>query len=482
MGRYTLRMDGSGPRGERERTTLLAVVSLSAFLTPFMSSSLNVAIPSIGANLGASALSLNWIVTVYLVASAALLVPFGRLADHVGRRKLFLLGSCLQAVFTFACGIASSIPVLVAMRTLQGMSAAMAFATGMAILVEAFPSGQRGRVLGISTASVYVGLSLGPPLGGAITSGLGWRAVFFVNAALALLGAAAMAAGVGRNETHEGERRFDLGAAGLYGASLAALMIGLGTLSSFPVARWVAAAGLAGLAGFVALQARARSPLLTLSLFRRRAFAFSNLAALANYSATFAVAFLLSLYLQVVRGLQPESAGLVMLAQPVVMALLSPLAGRLSDRVAPRLVASAGMTLTTLALAALTLLDDTTPLAAVIAALAVLGTGFALFSSPNSNAVMAAVERPDYGVASAILGTARLVGQALSMATVALLFGAVMGRASLDASTAPLLLRTLQLAFAVLAVVCLAGLGASLARDRGTDAGGEGSAAGRRRL
>jgi EmrB/QacA subfamily drug resistance transporter len=472
-------MDGAGPHGARERTTLLAVVSLSAFLAPFMSSSLNLAIPSIGAELGASALSLNWIATVYLVASAALLLPFGRLADVVGRRKLFLLGSCLQGVFTFACGIASCVPMLMAMRTLQGVAAAMAFATGMAILVEAFPPGQRGRALGISTASVYVGLSLGPPLGGAITAGAGWRAVFFVNAALSLLGAVAMAAGVGRDAGHNGERRFDLGAAGLYTASLAALMTGLGTLSSSPVARWLAAAGFAGAICFVVHQAGARAPLLRLSLFRRAAFTFANLAALANYSATFAVTFLLSLYLQVVRGLPPQTAGLVMLAQPVPMALLSPLAGRLSDRVAPCLVASAGMALTAAALAAFTVLDAATPLAAVIGALAVLGTGFALFSSPNSNAVMAAVDRDDYGVASAILGTARLVGQALSMATVALVFGAVMGRASLDASTAPTLLRTLRLAFVVLAVVCLAGVGASLARGRGTETGAREALTGR---
>ncbi|MFZ5788041.1 MAG: MFS transporter, partial [Acidobacteriota bacterium] len=240
--------------------------------------------------------------------------------------------------------------------------------------------------------------------------------------------------------------------------------------------------GLAGLVGFVALQARSAAPLLKLDLFRNPAFAFSNLAALANYSATFAVTFLLSLYLQVVRGLPPHSAGLVLLAQPVLMALLSPFAGRLSDRVAPRLVASSGMALITAALAALALLGAATPLPAVIAALAVLGTGFALFSSPNSNAVMAAVERRDYGVASAILGTARLVGQALSMATVALLFGAVMGRAGLDASTAPALLRALRLAFVVLAVVCLAGVAASLARGRGADTGGEGSASGSRGL
>ncbi len=281
-------MDGAGPHGERERATLFGVVSLSAFLTPFMSSSLNLAIPSIGADLGASALSLNWIVTVYLVASAALLLPFGRLADQVGRRKLFLLGSCLQGVFTFACGIASSVPLLIAMRTLQGISAAMAFATGMAILVEAFPPGRRGRVLGISTASVYAGLSLGPPLGGAITAGLGWRAVFFVNAVLSMLGAAAMAAGVGRDAAHDGERRFDLGAAGLYAGSFAALMTGLGTLTSSPVARWVAAAGLAGLFGFALHQARARAPLLTLSLFRRPAFAVLAVVCLAGVGASLA--------------------------------------------------------------------------------------------------------------------------------------------------------------------------------------------------
>jgi predicted MFS family arabinose efflux permease len=207
-------------------------------------------------------------------------------------------------------------------------------------------------------------------------------------------------------------------------------------------------------------------PILDLRLFRNAVFAFSNLAALINYSATFAATFLLSLYLQVGRGLEPQSAGLLLLAQPLVMAVLSPFAGRLSDRVEPRRVASAGMALSCASLFLFSRLTASTPLPVVVLGLLLAGTGFALFSSPNTNAVMSAVERGAFGVASATLGTMRLVGQSLSMALVALVLARHMGAARITAASAPALLAATGASFLLFASLCLAGIFASLARGR----------------
>jgi MFS family permease len=197
-----------------------------------------------------------------------------------------------------------------------------------------------------------------------------------------------------------------------------------------------------------------------------RTFTFSNLAALINYSATFAVSFLLSLYLQYIKGLPPQSAGMVLVAQPFVMTVFSPLAGRLSDRVEPRVVASIGMTLTTIGLILFTFLDNETSLAFIVFNLILLGFGFAMFSSPNTNAIMTSVEKRYYGIASGTLGTMRLVGQMLSMGIAMLLFAIFIGRAQITPEYYSLFIESVNVAFMIFSVLCFIGIFASLARGK----------------
>ncbi len=391
----TARTDGPEPgrAWTSEQINVLLASCIASFLPPFMSSSLNLAIPTIGAEFGVSAVVVNWIVMSYVVASAAFLLPFGRLGDMTGRRRVFLAGMLIHVAFSLASGFAGSAASLIAFRLLQGVGGAMGFATGVAILTGAFSPEERGKVLGINTAAVYTGLSLGPVVGGVLTQHLGWRTIFFANAALGLAAAAVTALKIKQEWRGSRGESFDASGALLYTASLASLVGGISALKTFPAARWPALLGGLGLVAFVVRELKAAHPILDLSLFRNLVFALSNLAALINYSATFAVTFLLSLYLQTVRGLDPQTAGLILLAQPVLMTLLSPVAGRLSDRIEPRVVASLGMTLTGLALALFARLGPSTSLAFVVAELVVIGVGFAFFSSPNANAVMNSVSR-----------------------------------------------------------------------------------------
>jgi MFS family permease len=214
-------------------------------------------------------------------------------------------------------------------------------------------------------------------------------------------------------------------------------------------------------------ETRQKQPVLNISFFRNNTvFAFSNLAALINYSATFAVAFLLSLYLQYVKGFSPEHAGLILIAQPVIMVICSPIAGSLSDRIEPRIVASIGMALTTAGLVMLTFLSNVTSLQYVLISLVILGLGFGFFSSPNTNAVMGSVERKFYGVASGTLGTMRLTGQAFSMGMVLLLFALYIGRVQITPEYYPLFLKSMKIAFSISAALCFAGIFASIARGR----------------
>jgi len=221
------------------------------------------------------------------------------------------------------------------------------------------------------------------------------------------------------------------------------------------------------LAVFLRWELRVESPVLRVRLFlENHVFAFSNLAALINYSATFAVSFLLSLYLQFNKGLDPQTAGLILVAQPFVQAVLSPAAGRISDRIEPRVVASAGMGVTVIGLVMLAFLTEETPMSFIIGALAVLGLGFALFSSPNTNAIMSSVERKFLGVASATLGTSRQVGMMLSMGIAMMIFSVVIGRVQITPEYHATLLSSVQIAFALFAALCVAGIYFSLARGR----------------
>ena len=465
---------GTPPAADRSvRRTALAISIVSSFLTPFLASGLNVAMPLIGREFGLSAVALGWVLTAYTLAAAMCLVPFGRLADLVGRKRIFALGVVVNLAGTVLAALSRSGAVLIMGRAVQGVGGAMIFGTGVAILTSVYPPGERGRALGLNTAAVYTGLSLGPVLGGYLVHAWGWRSIFWCSVPVAAL---ALALTLLRLEGEWAEARgegFDFAGSALFGSGLVALMYGFSRLPSLPGAA-LAAAGLLALAAFVRLELRSPSPLLDLGLFRRnRIFAFSNLAALFNYSATSAVAFLASLYLQYIKGLPPHRAGLVLVAQPIVMALTSPFAGRLSDRTEPRLIASAGMALSAAGLLLFSFLGEGTGFPYIVASLIALGLGFGLFSSPNTNAVMGSVGRRHLGVASAALGTMRLTGQMMSAGTTMMIFALFMGRVPIAPPVYPQFLRSARFAFAFFAALCVAGVFASLARGDRTPAGGD---------
>jgi len=442
------------------------VASLAAFLTPFMGSSLNVALPRIGEEFAMDAILLSWVPTSYLLAAAMCLVPFGRMADIYGRKKVFSYGILLYTGASGLAAISSSGVMLIGSRALQGLGGAMTFGTNVAILTSVFPAEQRGRVLGINTAAVYLGLSLGPSIGGYLTEHWGWRSIFLVNVPLGVLMIVLILWKLHGEWAEARGARLDIPGSLLYSVALIAIMYGFSRLPQVEGGVLIGV-GAIGVMLFVRLEEKVESPLLDTTLFKRnRAFAFSNLAALINYSATFAVGFLLSLYLQYIRGLSPQEAGFVLVAQPVVMAIGSPYAGRLSDRVEPRIVASWGMGLIVIGLLFFAFLDSSTPLGLIIAALLLLGLGFALFSSPNTNAVMSSVDKRLYGVASGTLATMRLTGQMLSIGIAMLIFAVVVGRVRITPEYSDRFLTSVNVAFGVFALLCVGGVFASLARGK----------------
>lgn len=442
------------------------MTTLASFLTPFMSSSINVALPAIGSEFQLDPIALSWVGLSFLLSAAVFLVPAGRLGDIYGMKKFFLGGMAVYTLASLICGVADSAGLLIAARALQGLGGAMLFGTSVPILISVYPARERGRVLGINVAAVYAGLSMGPFAGGILTQQAGWRSVFLSTAPVGVLVLALAPRWLKGEWAMSRGDHFDLAGSLIYGSSLVALMYGFSVLPSAPGA-WLIAVGIAGLFGFLLWELRVAHPVWNIRMFKGNIpFLFSNASALINYSATFGVTFLLSLYLQYVQGLTPQHAGTLLVAQPIVMALFSPVAGRLSDRIQPRVLASLGMGLTALSLGFFALLDESTPLWRIVADLMVLGLGFALFSSPNTNAVMSSVEKRQYGVASATLGTMRLTGQMFSLGMVMLLFALLMGPVRIMPATQGLFLKSVRAAFLVFAVLCAAGVPASLARGR----------------
>ncbi len=448
------------------KRAVLFIATLASFITPFMLSAVNIALPSIGKRFSLDAVILGWVASSYLLAAAMFLIPLGRAGDIHGRKRIFMLGIITHTVSSVVLALANSAPLLISFRAIQGIGGAMMYGTSVAILISIFPPSERGKVLGINVSFTYLGLSLGPTIGGLITQHFGWRYIFVLAALLGLV-IAIIALWKLRGEWAEARgEKFDFTGSFIYGLGLVALMYGF-TLLPTMMGVWLIITGVVGITGFIWWEMRISSPILNINLFRDNlTFSFSNVAALINYSATFAVGFLLSLYLQYIKGFSPAHAGLILVSQPVVMASISPLAGRLSDRLEPRLMSSIGMALTTLGLIMLTFINNQTGLGYILASLITIGLGFGLFSSPNTNAAMSSVEKKFYGVASGTLATMRLIGQTLSLGIAMLVFALHIGRVQITPEYYPLFLNSVKTAFIIFSALCFGGIFASLARGK----------------
>jgi EmrB/QacA subfamily drug resistance transporter len=449
---------------EREKLIILVVASLASFLVPYTGSSITVALPTIAAQFNADAVTLGWITSAYIISAALFIVPFGRLADIVGRKKIFLLGVLIFTLASFTSAFAPSAGFLIAARFIQGTGGAMLFATSVAIVTQVYGPGERGRALGITLASVYAGLSVGPFVGGILTDHFGWPAIFLVNVPVGVATIALTLHGVRHEWTDAIGERFDLIGSVVYGLMLFSGIFGMLVLPDPAGMAWIIVAGCAAFI-FVWWERRCTSPLFDLCIFlHNRTFLFSNIAAMINYGATFAVAFLLSLYLQYIKGFSAGTAGLILVAQPIVQTLFSPFAGRISDRIEPRIVATVGMAITTLGLSFFVFLDPQTPVYAILISLTVLGFGYALFSSPNTNAIMSSVDNRYLGIASGMVATMRSLGQVLSMAIAMFCFSIFIGTVTIAPPVYPALLTSTTIAFLIFTCLCVLGIWSSFVR------------------
>jgi len=442
---------------------ILFVASLASFITAFMGSSVNIALPALSKEFNIDAVMLSWISTSYLLAAAISLVPSGRLADLYGRKKIFSYGIIIFIIASLSTGLSNSIPLLLFSRILTGIGVGMIFSTSVAIVTSAFPISERGKAIGFTVSAVYLGLSMGPFLGGILTQNLGWRSIFFSSLLMGIITAFVTVFIKGEWAEARNEKMDYIGAL-IYGLGLTLVVYGFSILPLIEGLVFIVF-GILFILIFAYWETRFNSPLINMKIFsNNKGFTFSNMAALIHYSATFGITFLLSLYLQYIKELGPQKAGLILLSQPLIMAIFSPFAGRMSDRIEPRVIATTGMGITFLGLLIFSFLEEETSLIFIVINCIIIGFGYALFSSPNMNSIMSSVEKKFYGIASAMVGTMRLIGQMLSMAIAMVVFAIVIGRVEITPEYYANFLSAVKISFIIFSVLAFIGIFASYYR------------------
>lgn len=455
--------DISGHQTSLQRTAL-AMVLLNCFTTPLMLSAANVALPAIARDLRLNAVMLSWVPMAFLMASAMFVLICGRLADMYGRKRIFMYGTAGVVVTSLLAALAVNGTFLIVARFLQGVCAAMLYATQMAIVSSVFPPARRGHAIGLAVSTIYLGLTCGPLIGGYLIDLAGWRASFMFHIPLAIIVLVIGLWQVPGEWLAEEQGAFDVPGAVIYSLSIVALCLGVSTLPH-AASYLLVLAGCTGLGLFFRMARTTAHPIIDVKLFfANRVFTLSCLAALIIYTATFANIVLVSLYLQFLQDMRAGAAGLIMMTQPLTMAVLSPFAGRLSDRVEPRILASAGMAVTAIGLIMLAMMDGVSSLHYLVGALVITGIGFSLFSSPNTNAIMGAVEKRYYGSAAGSLATMRVLGQMSSMVLVTLIFALIIGQVEIQPDNYADLRHAIHLCFVLAAGLCLPGFIFSLAR------------------
>ncbi|MGD8175725.1 MFS transporter [Marinimicrobium sp. ARAG 43.8] len=438
---------------------VLIAVCLGAFIAPLGMASVNVALPTMARELHASAVLVSWVPTVVLVSNIIFMLPAGKLADNLGRKRVFRWGIALNALASSLAFFSPSIEVILVLRFFQGMGAAMMFATSMALLISVFPPERRGLPLGLNAACVYLGLTLAPALGGWVTEALGWRFVFLMPLPLVAVVLTLITWRIPGEWLGDQQTRFDWVGALTFGLWAVLLVVGLTGLPGW----WqslVLALSFVLLVQFIRRQARREQPLIRVQMFREsRLFSFSLLTALFMYASSYPLGFLLSLYLQYVRGYSAAEAGHILLVQALTMACVAPLAGRLADYLPARWLATVGCVCTLCGYALMSQLGaDTAPLFIVLA-LFLVGLGFGSFSSPNNHVVMQSAHSAEVGVAAATLNLARVVGNLIGMSLVNLFVYWNLGNQPLNETLSKPLLHTfgqammLALAFLTAATV-----------------------------
>ena len=420
-------------------------------------SAVNIAVPAIALDFSANAILVSWVPTAFLLANAIFLIPAGRAADLYGRKKVFTTG---MTVFCLAClmaVLAPNIEFLLLTRLLQGFGGALAFATGLAIVMSIFTRENRGIAIGINSATLYFGLSCGPIIGGWFTVHFGWRVVFLfplLLGSIAILMIILRLKGEWKNEQARG---VDWYGGLIFAFASSVMFIGISMVPGTQGFALIITGGLF-LGYFIYQQVHSNKPLIHFKgIIENRMFSRSLMGNICIYWSNYPFIFLFSLYLQFIRGMSPAEAGQIMVLQPITMAIIAPLAGRLSDHFEPRVIATTGCLIMACAFGLLQGLDTLTPVALICVAMVIQGLGFGLFTTPNNNAALSSLDKSRYGIGSALLNFARVSGNIIGTAMVLLLVSIFIGKVEIQPDQYNALLRVVGIALGMSFMLAITG-------------------------
>ncbi len=420
--------NGKVKGGIEHKWLVFASTATTTIMSTLDSSIVNIALPVIRAEFQAEIVVIEWVVISYLLIITALLMIFGRLADLYGRKKIYIIGIIIFMAGSALCAISNSVVTLIISRGIQGLGASCIMANGLAIITDVFPARERGKVLGLVGTTVAFGLSSGPIIGGVITSYLGWRFIFLINLPIGAV-ALYLASKFLVKSTRQKKAYFDLPGAVILAVSLIAMLLAFTKYQNWGTVAFITLLGTSVifLAVFIRIESTASHPMVALSLFKDNRFAYANLAAFLNFTGRFSVVFLFPFYLVELRGMEPSTAGLLMTPVPLLIAIIAPYSGSLSDRIGTRILTTSGMLVTTAGFILFAFLKYDTSFIYMLTALVLMGIGSGLFGSPNTSTIMGSVPKIKLGIGAAMVSLVRNLGMIIGIAWSGALFHALSG-------------------------------------------------------
>jgi len=416
--------------GETQKWGVLIAIGIGTFMTALDTSVVNTVLPIIGQNFNATIANVEWVVTIYLLVLSGLLLSFGRLGDMRGHKAIYITGFGIFMFGSLFSGAAPNVGLLIAFRGLQALGAAMLAANSPAILTKSFPVQQRGQALGLQATMTYLGLTVGPSVGGWLATLFSWRIVFYINLPVGLAAIWLSLKFIPNDPSHYQAEQFDYPGAITFLLGLGALLLGLNQgvewgWTSIPILALLVSAIIL-LVLFVYIEVQSKQPMLDLSLFKQLPFSMTAASAVINYIGVYSSIFLMPYYLIQGRGFSSAQAGLILTAQPVIMAVIAPISGTLSDRIGTRLPAVFGMAVLSGGLYALSRLTAQSSIESIMIALAIVGLGTGAFISPNNSALMGSAPKSRQGIAAGILATCRNFGMVLGVGIAGAIFTTVL--------------------------------------------------------
>ncbi|MBE6509834.1 MAG: MFS transporter [Methanobrevibacter millerae] len=450
-----------------KKNLILLICTVLSFFTVFAVNAVMVVIPTIASEFHMSNIVQNWITIIFLLVVAVMSVPAGQISGKYGLKKVTILSIILFIIISIINVLVTSQEQFLACRFVLGISLSLINVTSMAMVVSAFKPEERGKALGINITGVYVGLSLSPVLGGILNYQLGWRSVVLFGVPFLFLILAILLTKIDEEWITFENVPLDIKGSISYGVGMVLFMYGF-TILNEPLGIILTILGIIILIVFCLIELKQDYPVFDIRFFKNRKFLSSNFASLCAYLATFAVTTILNYHLQYIKGFDSQTAGIILLIAPLCQVVLAPIAGRLSDRYVPQILAAIGMALGTISLFLFSFLDSQSSLEFLIISMIIYGVGFGLFSPPNTNVIMGSVPPKDTSIASAAVATMRTVGQAMSMGILTLVFAFIMGNVPIIEQYYPLLISSCQITCLICVILCIASVFASFVGIKST--------------